>query len=132
MPVTRDSDDWKELNKAVSRIDGDLRVLAEKQDRQHRENVVRMDRIEQTQQELSVDVEEINRIITRVEGAFDGVVSVGKLIAWLLGFVLLLQTINTLFGPSIRKTIGLPNANAQTPSTQGKVINQPAFNAKDE
>jgi hypothetical protein len=116
MPVTHDSDEWRNLTTTVTRIDRDLLELSKKQQRQHEENVVRMDRIEDTQQTLSTDVAEINRIITRVEGAFDGAKAIGKLIAWLLGFVLLMQSVYMLFGPNIRKSVGLPNSTSAPPA----------------
>jgi hypothetical protein len=115
MVERRGSEDWNKLNATVVRIDRDLVGLSTKQERQHQENVVRMDRIEETQQELSKDVESvskdvaaINRIVTRVETLFNGAVYTGKLLAWLLGIIIALQTIDTLYGPAIRKTMGMP------------------------
>jgi hypothetical protein len=124
MPVTRDSDDWKNLTATVTRIDRDVTELAKTQSRQHTENSSRMDVIEKTQQKLSQDVAEINRIITRVEGAFDGAKAIGKVVAWLLATLIALQTINTLYGPTIRKSLNLPNAtNTATPGAVSS--NQP-------
>lgn len=129
MPVRHEDDDWIELNKKVVQIDRDLIALGERQTRQHNENVKRMDQLEVTQKEIQSDVAEIKEVMSEVKGVLIGVKSVGKLLAWLLGIVIALQSVYMLFGPTIRKNIGLPNANAQTPAMQGHLDKRAPFDA---
>ena len=129
MPVMHNSPEWLKLNETVTRtetkvdsLEKALEHLANRQALQHKENTLRMDAIEVKAGELNDKVEEIYRVIARVEGAFEGARSIGKLIAWLLGVVIALQTLYVFFGPTIRRNVGLPNAVVQ-PQTQGEVLN---------
>ena len=125
MPVRHEDADWVDLNKKVVQIDRDLVALGERQTRQHNENVKRMDSMEATQKEIQTDVAEIKEVMSEVKGVLIGVKAIGRLLAWLLGIVIALQTINTLYGPAIRKGIGLPNANAQTPTVSTNKMHEP-------
>lgn len=129
MPVRHEDADWIDLNKKVVQIDRDLIALGERQTRQHNENVERMKVIEATQKELQDDVAQIKEVMSEVKGVLIGVKAIGKLLAWLLGLVIALQTVNTFFGPALRRNLGLPNAQAQ-PTQQGQMLNKEPFNAK--
>jgi uncharacterized protein (UPF0335 family) len=131
MPVRHDSDEWIQLNKTVSRIDSDLRSLADRQASQHSDNVKRMDRIEATQQELANDVAEIKEVMSEVKGVLIAVKTAANILKWLLGIILALQTLYMLFGPTIRKSLELPNAKVTEPGAQGKVTDPSKFNARE-
>lgn len=120
MPVRHDGDDWIKLNNTVTNLVTAVERVENAQENQHRDNQARFMNIERDMASLSLRVTSIERLIARMEGLLEGLTTAAKALKWTVaiaaGITSIIMGLNTLFGPTIRQHLGLPNSLNHTPS----------------